>query len=72
MIIVGAISVVGAILALFSYGWAPGLTLFVLGLIAFALSRVFDLLAALLTSVGKLEESKKITNRSEQGDNSGS
>ncbi len=72
MIIVGAISAVGAVLALFSYGWAPGLTLFILGLIAFALSRVFDLLAALLTSVGKLEESNKSINRSEKGDETGS
>jgi hypothetical protein len=67
MICASAIGAIAAIVALLSYGWLAGLSLFLLSVIAFALSRVFDLLANLLTSVGRFEESKK-PNRSEKGD----
>jgi hypothetical protein len=68
MIIASAIGVIAAIAAFLSYGWLAGLGLFLLSLIAFAMSSVFALLADLLTSVGRLEESKK-PSRSEKGDN---
>jgi hypothetical protein len=66
MIFASAIGAIAAIVALLSYGWLAGLSLFLLSVIAFAMSRVFDLLADLLTSVGRFEESKK-PNRSEKG-----
>ena len=67
MILASAIGAIAAIVALLSYGWLAGLSLFLLSVIAFALSRVFDLLADLPISVGRSEESKK-PNRSEKGD----
>ena len=71
MVITSAIGAIAAIIALFSHGWLAGLGLFLLSMIAFAMSRVFDLLADLLASVGKLEESKK-PGRSEKGDDAAS
>ena len=66
MILASAIGAIASIVTLLSYGWLAGFSLFLLSVIAFAMSRVFDLLADLLTSVGKFEESKK-PNRSEKG-----
>ena len=59
MIIVSAIGIIAAILALFSHGWLPSLALFLLSVIAFAMSRVFDLFDDLLASVSRFEGSKK-------------
>ncbi len=61
MVVFSAIGVIAALFALFSHGWMPSLTLFLLSVIAIALSRVFDLLADLLASVGRLEEVKKLS-----------
>jgi multisubunit Na+/H+ antiporter MnhG subunit len=71
MVITSAIGTIAAILALLTHGWLAGLGLFLLSMIAFAMSRVFDLLADLLKSVGSLEESKK-PNRSVKGDDAAS
>lgn len=70
MLIVSVMGAVTAVLALFTYGWMPGLALFLLSAIAFGLSRVFDLLADLLSSAG--EENKKSVSPSEKGDSTGS
>lgn len=66
MIIASVAGTVTAIVVLFTRGWLAGLSLLLLSVIAFALSRVFDLLADLLASVGRFEESKKAS-RSEKG-----
>ena len=68
MVIASAIGTIAAIFVFFSHGWLPSLALFLLSVIAFALSRVFDLLADVLTSVGRFEEGKKLS-RSDKGDN---
>ncbi len=67
MIVLSIVGIVAGLFAFLSYGWSPALTLILLGAIAFALSRVFDLLADLLASVGGLEEAKK-QNQSEKAD----
>jgi len=67
MILASAIGAIAAIITFLSHGWLAGFSLFLLSVIAFAMSRVFDLLADLLTSVGRFEESKKPI-RSEKGD----
>ena len=59
MVIASAIGAITAIVAFFTHGWLAGLGLLLLSVIAFAMSRVFDLLADLLTSVGRSEENKK-------------
>lgn len=48
MLIAAALSAVAAIPALLSRGWISSLTFALLGLIAFAFSKVFELLATLL------------------------
>jgi hypothetical protein len=53
MLFTTAVALIGAILAFLTYGWWPALELFILGLIAYALSRVFDLLDTLFASIGK-------------------
>ena len=58
MVIASAMGTIASVVVLFTHGWLPGLGLFLLSVIAFAMSRVFDLLADLMTSVGRLEESK--------------
>ena len=68
MVIASAIGAVTAVVVLISHGWLAGLSCFLLSAIAFGISRVLDLLADLLSSVGKLEESKK-PNPPKQGDN---
>ena len=62
--------VIAAAIAL-NYGWLPSLGLFLLSVIAFGLSRVFDLLSSLIGLVGKIEENQKLS-RSVAGDNTGS
>lgn len=59
MLLASALGVIAAIMALFSQGWWPALVLFFLSVIAFALSRVFDFLAELLSAAGRREESKR-------------
>ncbi len=59
MIVTSAIGGIAAIVALLTYGWLVGFGLLLLSAIAFALSRVFNLVGDLLTSVGRLEEGKK-------------
>ena len=68
MFVASVIGAIAATFALFNDGWLPGLTLFLLSLIAFALSRVFDLLAELLAVTGRFEEIKKLS-QSAKGDN---
>ena len=68
MFVASVIGAIAATFALFTDGWLPGLTLFLLSLIAFALSRVFDLLAELLAVTGRFEEIKK-PRQSAKGDN---
>lgn len=71
LVILSAIGAIAAVFAFLCYGWWPGLALFLLSGIAFALSRVFELLAELLAWAGRFEERKK-PNRPEQGNNPGS
>lgn len=59
MLIVTAVALVAAIFAFINYGWLPGMGLLVLSSIAFALSRLFDLIGDLLGAMGGPEESAK-------------
>ena len=59
MLIASIFGTITAILMFLKYGWLPGLAVFLLSLIAFALSRVLDLLADVLGSIGRVEESIK-------------
>jgi hypothetical protein len=59
LIVTSVVGMIAAILALFNYGWFPGLTLFFLSVIAYGLSRVFDLLSDLLGSVEEKRAPKK-------------
>lgn len=59
LIITSVVGMIAAILALFNYGWFPGLTLFFLSVIAYGLSRVVDLLDDLLAAVEGSKASKK-------------
>jgi hypothetical protein len=67
MIVASVIGTIAAVAVLLNYGWLPALGLFLLSVIAFAMSRMFDLLGDILSSVGRVEESKK-PGRSEKGD----
>ena len=51
MLVVSGVSVLAAVFALLSYGWLAGIVVVILGAIAFALSRVFDLLGHLFAAV---------------------
>ena len=59
MLIVAAVTLVAAVIAFIGYGWLAGLGLLVLSSIAFALSRLFDLIGDLFGSMGAREESAK-------------
>ena len=59
MLIVTAVALVAAVFAFIYYGWLPGLGLLVLSSIAFALSRLFDLIGDLFGSMGGADESVK-------------
>ena len=59
MVLASIIGTITAILMVFNYGWLPGLAVLLLSLIAFALSRVFDLLADVLVSISRVEKSIK-------------
>jgi hypothetical protein len=47
------------VVVLFTHGWLPGLFLFLVSLIVFGLSRMFNLLGGMLASVGQMEERVK-------------
>ena len=53
MVITSAIGAIAAILALFTHGWLAGLSLFLLSMIAFAMSRVFDFVGRRCQEVGE-------------------
>lgn len=57
MLAVSGISIVVAVFALLSQGWLSGIAVLILGTIAFALSRVFDLLGDLFASIQSSDES---------------
>ena len=58
MLVTSVLGMVTAVVAFFNYGWMPGFAFFLLSLIAYALSRVFDLLAELLAVAGKGRQSE--------------
>lgn len=64
-------SVLGSVVAvwvLFTHGWLASLVTIFMSLIAFALSRVFDLLAGTLAAIGRMEEHvKSEASKSEEG-----
>jgi fatty acid desaturase len=53
LVLATVIGIAAAILSLFLYGWPTWLILLFLSLIAFALSRLFDLLSELLAEIGR-------------------
>jgi hypothetical protein len=59
MLVTGGIGAVAAVWVLFTSGRFASLALFLLSLIAFGLSRVFDLLGDVLGSISRVEESLK-------------
>lgn len=59
MFITSGVALLAAIFAFFSYGLLPALSFLVLAAVAFAMSRVFDLLDELFAVVGKPVESGK-------------
>lgn len=56
MVIVAGMAVMAAIFALASRSWMPSVGFLILGALAFALSRVFDLLGDLFAAIHSLEE----------------
>lgn len=56
MLVTSVVGTITAIMVLFAYGWLASLTIFLLSLIAYGLSRVFDLLADLLAAIGRGEQ----------------
>jgi hypothetical protein len=56
MLVASVVGMVAAVVAFFNYGWLPGFAFLLLGIIAYALSRVFDLLADLLATSGREEQ----------------
>jgi hypothetical protein len=63
MLAASAIGTVTAILVFLGDGWVPGLSLFLLSLIAYALSRVFDFLSDLLGAIGQNEQSRSVKDK---------
>ena len=61
MLVASIIGTMTAAWVLLAFGWLPSLALFLLSLIAYGMSRVFDLLADLLAAIGRDEQ------RQEQG-----
>ena len=59
MLVVSGVTLIAAFFALLSYGWLPGLGLLILGSVAFALSRLFDLISDLFAAIRGLDESTK-------------
>ena len=59
MLIVTVVALVAAVFAFLNYGWLPSLGLLVLSSIAFALSRLFDLIGDLFNSAARPEENVK-------------
>lgn len=53
MVLVSVVALLGAIFAFLYYGWLPSLGLLLLGSVAFALSRLFDLIGDLFASLDK-------------------
>ena len=65
LVVVAGISVVAAIFALRA-GWLPSVGFLILGALAFALSRVFNLLADLFASIHSSDESTNVASVKEQ------
>ena len=63
MLLASFIGTVTAVPVFFVYGWLPGFALFLLSLIAYALSRVFDFLSDLLTSLEPGEQSPPVKDK---------
>jgi hypothetical protein len=60
MVLTSVIGIATAILALFTYGWVSGLAVFLLSLIAYGLSRVFDFLSDVLLVIGRDEQRRSV------------
>ena len=58
MLFASVIGMVTAVVAFFGYGWMAGFGFFLLSLIAYGLSRVFDLLGELIAVAGKSGQSE--------------
>lgn len=63
MLLASFVGTVIAVPTFFAYGWLPGFALFLLSLIAYALSRVFDFLADLLPSLESGEQSASLKDK---------
>jgi hypothetical protein len=63
MLVASVVGIITAILAFFGYGWLVGLALFLLSLIAYALSRVFDFLSDLLGAIGQDEQTRSVKDK---------
>ena len=66
MIAVSGVAAIAAIAALLSDGWLPGLTFAILSVIAFALSRVLELLGDLFAAIHAQDESSKSRSQQEK------
>ena len=60
MLVVAAVAVAGSLFALLRYGWLPALELLILGSVAFAVSRLFDLIGDLFASIRSLDKKEKV------------
>jgi len=58
MLAAGVIGAITAIFVFLSYGWMSGFSFFLLSLICYGLSRVFDFLGDLLATIGRDEKGK--------------
>jgi hypothetical protein len=59
MVVVSCVALLAAIIAFFKYGWFSSLGLLIAGSIAFALSRLFDLIGDLFASIHYQDEGGK-------------
>ena len=59
MLVVSVVAMVGAIFAFLSYGWLPSLALLILSSMAFAVSKLFDLIGDLFGTTDAREEVAK-------------
>ncbi len=69
LVATGALSAVASVFGFLSHGWPTGLGFLVLGILAFGLARLFELLEGLLGAVDRLERG---SDRNFQPDGAGS
>ncbi len=68
LLLSSGVGVVTAVLIFSKYGLIPGIAVMLLGVALFALARLFDLVAEILSIVGRIEEGGKGAAKQNTGD----